>query len=45
MITQITYDSIQQLTKLASKRHWGLPQYDLISEKGPAHAKNFIFKV
>ncbi|CAO1416955.1 unnamed protein product [Diamesa hyperborea] len=36
---------VSLLGELASKRHWGLPQYDLISEKGPAHAKNFIFKI
>lgn len=47
----ISLDSLQQkhpvslLGELASKRHWGAPNYQLVSEHGPPHAKNFIFKV
>ena len=47
----ISMDSLKQkhpvslLGELASKRRWGPPNYQLVSEHGPAHAKNFIFKV
>lgn len=47
----ISMDSLQQkhpvslLGELASKRRWGAPNYQLVSEVGPPHAKNFIFKV
>jgi dsRNA-specific ribonuclease len=47
----ISMESLQQkhpvslLGELASKRRWGAPNYILVSEKGPAHAKNFVFKV
>ncbi|KAG5674610.1 hypothetical protein PVAND_004564 [Polypedilum vanderplanki] len=47
----ISMESLQQkhpvslLGELASKRRWGAPNYILVSERGPAHAKNFIFKV
>lgn len=47
----ISMDSLQQkhpvslLGELASKRRWGAPNYQLVSEHGPPHAKNFIFKV
>lgn len=47
----ISMDSLQQkhpvslLGELASKRRWGAPNYSIVNESGPAHAKNFIFKV
>lgn len=47
----ISMDSLQQkhpvslLGELASKRRWGAPNYAIVNESGPAHAKNFIFKV
>lgn len=47
----ISMDNLQSkhpvslLGELASKRRWGAPNYCLVSETGPAHAKNFIFKV
>lgn len=36
---------VSLLGELASKRKWGAPSYELVHEQGPAHAKNFIFKV
>jgi len=36
---------VSLLGELASKRRWGPPVYELVCEQGPAHAKNFIFKV
>lgn len=36
---------VSLLGELASKRKWGAPNYTLVFEQGPAHAKNFIFKV
>lgn len=36
---------VSLLGELASKRRWGAPNYTLVHEAGPAHAKNFIFKV
>jgi protein SON len=36
---------VSLLGELASKRKWGAPNYTLVYEQGPAHAKNFIFKV
>lgn len=47
----ISMDSLQQkhpvslLGELASKRRWGAPNYVIVNESGPAHARNFIFKV
>lgn len=36
---------VSLLGELASKRRWGAPNYVLVHEQGPAHAKNFVFKV
>lgn len=36
---------VSLLGELASKRRWGAPNYTLVHEEGPAHAKNFVFKV
>lgn len=36
---------VSLLGELASKRRWGAPNYVLVFEDGPAHAKNFVFKV
>lgn len=47
----IPMSSLQQkhpvslLGELASKRRWGAPNYELVNEQGPAHAKSFLFKV
>lgn len=47
----IPMSSLQQkhpvslLGELASKRRWGAPNYELVNEVGPAHAKSFLFKV
>lgn len=47
----IPMSSLQQkhpvslLGELASKRRWGAPNYELVNEHGPAHAKSFLFKV
>lgn len=47
----ISMDALMQkhpvslLGELASKRKWGAPNYSLVNESGPPHAKNFIFKV
>jgi dsRNA-specific ribonuclease len=36
---------VSLLGELSAKRKWGAPNYTLVMEEGPAHAKNFIFKV
>lgn len=36
---------VSLLGELASKRKWGAPNYTLVNESGPPHARNFIFKV
>lgn len=36
---------VSALTELCSKRKWGAPAFELVSECGPAHRKNFLFKV
>lgn len=36
---------VSLLGELSSKRKWGPPQYDVVMECGPGHAKSFIFKV
>jgi protein SON len=36
---------VSLLGELASKRKWGAPNYSLVNESGPAHLKNFIFRV
>lgn len=36
---------VSLLGELASKRRWGAPNYTLVHEQGPAHAKSFVFKV
>lgn len=36
---------VSLLGELSAKRKWGAPNYTLVMEQGPAHAKNFIFKV
>lgn len=47
----IPMSSLQQkhpvslLGELASKRRWGAPNYELVNEQGPAHAKSFLFRV
>ncbi|XP_076445441.1 uncharacterized protein LOC143283167 isoform X2 [Babylonia areolata] len=36
---------VSALTELCTKRRWGAPAFDLVSETGPAHKKMFLFKV
>ena len=31
--------------ELCNRRKWGAPSFDLVHESGPAHKKNFLFKV
>ena len=33
------------LHELCAKKHWVPPTYELVTEVGPAHRKNFTFKV
>ncbi|XP_053679843.1 protein Son [Anopheles nili] len=33
------------LGEYATKHKWNIPQYELVHESGPGHAKNFVFKV
>lgn len=36
---------VSALGELCNKRKWGPPHYDLVHESGPAHKKDFLFKV
>lgn len=36
---------VSLLGEVASKRKWGVPQYEVAMEHGPGHAKLFIYKV
>lgn len=36
---------VSMVQELCAKRKWDLPTYDLVSEEGPDHRKNFVFKV
>lgn len=36
---------VSLLGELASKRKWGVPNYDVAMEQGPGHAKLFVYKV
>lgn len=36
---------VSALGELCNKRKWGAPQYELCFENGPAHKKDFLFKV
>lgn len=31
--------------ELCAKRKWGAPDFDLVFEHGPAHKKQFVYKV
>ncbi|XP_072178323.1 uncharacterized protein [Diadema setosum] len=36
---------VMALNELCSKKHWGKAVFELLREDGPAHKKNFLFKV
>ncbi|XP_060555104.1 protein SON-like isoform X2 [Ruditapes philippinarum] len=36
---------VSALGELCNKKRWGPPHYDMIHESGPAHKKDFLFKV
>lgn len=36
---------VSALGELCNKRKWGAPQYEVVHESGPAHKKDFLFKV
>ena len=36
---------VSALMEICDKRHWGAPQFTVVSESGPEHKKNFLFKV
>lgn len=36
---------VSLLGELAAKRKWGSPDYQVVTETGPGHQKNFLFKV
>lgn len=47
-MSRMTLDAkhpVSLLGELASKRRWGVPNYEVVQETGPAHARTFVFKV
>ncbi|XP_053678120.1 protein Son-like [Anopheles nili] len=36
---------VSLLAEYATKQKWTIPQYEVVHDTGPVHAKNFIFKV
>lgn len=36
---------VGMLNNICWDRHWKMPTYDLISESGPPHAKQFLFRI
>ncbi|XP_012945373.1 ribonuclease 3 [Aplysia californica] len=36
---------VSALMELCNKRRWGPPAFTVVSESGPDHKKNFLFKV
>nr|XP_054753792.1 myb-like protein X [Lytechinus pictus] len=36
---------VMALNELCNKKRWGKPNFEVVREDGPAHRKNFVFKV